>query len=65
MVDALEVSLKFALDQDWIDKVVVGVDSVSQLKALVEIEKSIVSLDFPVLGCSDLKLINPSMWVFT
>ena len=33
--DALEVALKFALQQDWIDKIVVGVDSVSQLEALV------------------------------
>lgn len=63
--DALNVALKFALNQDWIDKIVVGVDSVSQLKALVEIEKSLVSLDFPLLGCDDPKLINPSMWALT
>ena len=32
--DALDIALNFALKQDWIDKVVVGVDSVSQLRAL-------------------------------
>jgi aryl-alcohol dehydrogenase-like predicted oxidoreductase len=61
-VGALDVALKFALKQDWIDKVVVGVDSVSQLRSLVGIEKASVSLNFPKLGCDDPKLINPSKW---
>ena len=56
------IALKFALNQDWIEKIMVGVDSVSQLKALVEIEKSSVSLDFPLLRCDDPNLINPSKW---
>jgi aryl-alcohol dehydrogenase-like predicted oxidoreductase len=60
--DALNVALKFALKQDWIDKIVVGVDSVSQLKALVEIEKTSVSIDFPLLKCDNPNLINPSKW---
>ena len=60
--DALEVALKFALHQEWIDKIVVGVDSVSQLKALMEIEKSSEPTDFPKLGCNDPNLINPSKW---
>ena len=59
---ALEVALKFALHQDWIDRVVVGVDSVSQLKALVEIENGLGQIDFPLLGCNDPNLINPSKW---
>lgn len=61
-VNALEVALKFALNQDWIDRIVVGVDSVSQLKALVEIENALGQIDFPLLGCNDLNLINPSKW---
>ena len=60
--NAQVVALKFALTQSWIDKIVVGVDSGSQLKALVEIEKSSLSLDFPRLGCDDANLINPSKW---
>ena len=60
--DALDVALKFALQQDWIDKIVVGVDSVSQLKALVKIEKSSEPIDFPLLGSHDPNLINPSKW---
>lgn len=63
--DAVEVALKFALHQDWIDRIVVGVDSVSQLEALVEIEKSLEPIDFPTLGCNDPNLINPSNWDLT
>lgn len=62
--DAVEVALKFALQQAWIDKIVVGVDSVAQLNALVEIEKSADQIDFPKLDCSDSNLINPSKWDF-
>ena len=58
----LEVALKFALHQDWIDKIVVGVDSVSQLKALIKIERSLEPIDFPQLGSDDPNLINPSNW---
>ena len=60
--DALEVALKFALKQAWIDKIVVGVDNVSQLKELVKIEKSPEQIDFPLLACDDTNLINPSKW---
>ena len=62
---ALNVALNFALKQDWIDKVVVGVDNVSQLRALLEVEKFSSSLNFPQLSCDDPNLINPSRWNFT
>jgi aryl-alcohol dehydrogenase-like predicted oxidoreductase len=61
-VDALEVAFKFALHQDWIDRIVVGVDSVSHLQTLLEIEESSEAIDFPLLGCTDANLINPSKW---
>ena len=64
-VDAANLALKFALKHKWIDKVVIGVDSVSQLEALVQIEKSTVSLDFPQLESDDPNLINPSKWILT
>ena len=60
-----KVALKFALQQNWIDKVVVGVDSVSHLNALVKIENSSEQVDFPLLGSDDPNLINPSKWVLT
>lgn len=61
-VDALNVALNFVLKQNWIDKVVVGVDSASQLRSIVEIETSLECMDFPQLGCDDANLINPSKW---
>ena len=63
--DPLEVALKFALQQNWIDKVVVGVDSVSHLNALVKIEKSSEQIDFPLLSSNNPNLIDPSRWVLT
>ena len=60
--NALEVALTFALHRDWIDKIVVGVDSVSQLKTLLKIEKFSELPEFPLLGCNDPSLINPSKW---
>ena len=62
---ALHVALNFVLKQDWIDKVVVGVDSVAQLKSLLAVEKYSVPIDFPQLGCDDPNLINPSKWNLT
>jgi len=64
-LNCLNVALSFALKQDWIDKIVVGVDSSAQLRALLEIEKSPLSLDFPQIQCDDPNLINPSNWDLT
>lgn len=60
--NADEIALGFALKQPWIDKVVVGVDNVKQLKRLVEIEAN-NNYDFsPSFSSNDLDLINPSRW---
>lgn len=59
---ATQTALSFVLRQPWIEKVVVGVDSASQLRSLLEIEKSIILEDFPKLQCCDENLINPSRW---
>lgn len=61
-VDALRVTLKVALQQEWIDKVVVGVDNAKQLRALIEIEKSSDLPELPKLWCNEPELINPSNW---
>ena len=60
--DASNAALSFVLRQSWIDKVVVGVDSVAHLKALLEIEKSPSIFDYPEFACADENLINPSNW---
>ena len=61
-VEAIEVALNFVLQQNWIDKIVVGVDSVSHLQTLLEIEEFSEPIDVPTLGCNDPNLINPSRW---
>lgn len=60
--DAATVALNFVLKQELIDKVVVGVNSAAQLRALVEIENSRSSLSFPQFDCNDENLLNPSKW---
>ena len=60
--DAKTIALSFALRQPWIDKLVVGVDNVEQLKNLLKIEQSPPPLIFPKLECIDENLIDPSRW---
>lgn len=61
---AEELALQYALSQPWIDKVVVGVDSASQLEKLKYIEMNMKSLDcdFSLLKIDDERLIDPSNW---
>lgn len=58
-----EIALSFALQQTWIDKVVVGVDSAEHLSRLIEIEKSKYNEFHPHFFSQDLDLINPSRWI--
>lgn len=60
--DAATVALNFALNQPWVNKVVVGVDSAKHLKNLIQVEQFSTSIVFPQLECDDEKLINPSKW---
>ena len=62
--DAVKLALQFALKQDWIDNIVVGVDSAAQLRSLLEIERSETSQELPDLRSEDTNLINPSNWIF-
>ena len=60
--DPLTAALTFVLKQEWIDKVVVGVDNASQLKNLTKIENRMDQIQYPQLECNDTNLINPSKW---
>lgn len=57
-----EIALGFCLQQPWVDKVVVGVDSVDQFNRLVDIEKTGSTYPFVGFGIEDEALINPSNW---
>lgn len=56
------LSLKYCLQHDWVDKVVVGVDSAKQLQRLVEIEQSTYLPKITGINCEERQLIDPSKW---
>lgn len=60
-----EIALGFAINQPWIDKIVVGVDNEQQLKRIVQIEKANkYNLDLN-LSSNDPNLIEPNNWKMT
>jgi len=59
----LQACLGFALSQPYIDRVVVGIDGLAQLKEILSVEK-IKSVTVPKsLVTEDAQLLNPSNWV--
>lgn len=61
-VTALHTCLAFALSFREVNKVIVGADSLDQLKQLNEININELSLEFPDIASEDLNLIDPSNW---
>jgi aryl-alcohol dehydrogenase-like predicted oxidoreductase len=61
-INALQAALVFALDNDLIDKVIVGVDSCHQLTEIIHATDTLID-NFPEeLIITDEQLINPSNW---
>ena len=58
---ALEASLAFPLSFPEIDRVVVGVDSLSQFEQIIK-AASLLNIEFPNLNSEDENLINPVKW---
>lgn len=61
-VSAVHACLAFPLSFPEIDRVVVGADSVSQLKQIISAATSVASIDLPDLHCDAENLINPALW---
>ena len=61
-VSAVQACLAFPLAFKEIDRLVVGADSVDQLKQLIGLTNSAQLSDFPNLKCEDEHLINPACW---
>lgn len=60
--NAVEACLAFPISFREIDRVIVGVDNVSQLKQIM-LAADLKSIDeFPDLRCEDENLINPAKW---
>ena len=63
-VSAIKACLAYPLSFSEIDRIIVGVDSVNQLKEIIAATESSMSCDLPDLYCEDEKLINPSFWEY-
>lgn len=63
-VSPVEASLAFTLSSESIDKVIVGVNNLTQLRELLKIanRKYLSPFDFPDIATDDRMLINPSFW---
>ena len=59
---ALEVALSFPLSFPEVDRIIVGVDSINQLREILAIADDGVVRNFPEIQCNDEMLINPSFW---
>ena len=62
-ITAVEAAISFAMENPYIDKIVVGVDNVQQLEEILSIilKRKIVHPP-KSLHTSDVRLINPSQW---
>jgi aryl-alcohol dehydrogenase-like predicted oxidoreductase len=59
---ALDASLSFALAEPSIDRVVVGVDSVGQLREILEVRNTNSGTVPEEIQSTDLDLVNPARW---
>ena len=62
---ALDACLAFVLAHAEVDRVIVGVDSLEQLRGILASCTRRVPVAPPSLGSTDPRLINPSKWVTT
>nr|ADD96536.1 aldo/keto reductase [uncultured organism MedDCM-OCT-S11-C293] len=61
-ISAVQACLGFALSYPEVDRVVVGVETVSQLSQLISVARSPLDIDFLDISNTDERLINPSLW---
>ena len=61
-IKPLQACIGFVNSLAEIDYIVVGVDSLSQFKEIVEAKKNLKKIDFPNISCNDENLLYPSNW---
>jgi len=66
-LSAIEASLGFVLSEKFLNSIIIGIESKSQLKEIIEISnKNFASKEYPEsLSLIDLDLIEPFNWSFT
>jgi aryl-alcohol dehydrogenase-like predicted oxidoreductase len=61
-----ELCIYYVFKQQWVDRVVIGLDNDTQAKKLIDTVKKLsyldIDFDFSNLSCSDNNIINPSKW---
>jgi len=57
-----QLALCFVLNEKLVDRVIVGVESLNQLKEIVNLSKFLLDGNYESLGCNDLLLIEPNRW---
>lgn len=62
-LSAVQACLDFPFSFPEIDKVIVGVDGLSQFVQIVSAKRNYSHAGFPDLQCQDESLINPSRWL--
>jgi aryl-alcohol dehydrogenase-like predicted oxidoreductase len=63
-MSALQACLAFVKYENKIDRIIVGVDSLRNLKEILAVESSAINLPNHLV-CGDLNLINPTKWGIT
>lgn len=62
-LSALELALGFCMNMPNIDKLVIGVNTLSQFKEIIDASKLNIEVsELSYLSCKELGLINPSLW---
>lgn len=61
-ISSLQACLGFVLSEPAIDRVVVGVDSLQQLRSILQVETGSAESIPAQLSCDDIDLINPARW---
>ena len=60
-ISNLNGCLNFILKNNNIDKILVGVDNINQLKEIINTKLN-KKIKFPIINIKNEKLINPSKW---
>tara|TARA_B100000401_G_C52208658_1_gene440378 strand:- start:259 stop:537 length:279 start_codon:yes stop_codon:yes gene_type:complete len=61
-ISPLDVALGFVYHNNFIDKVVVGVDSCDQLQEIINSARMTSNFDFPNINSEDENLVSPYNW---
>ena len=61
-IKPIDACVNFLRQFREIDKIIVGIDSLTQLEEVLLSSKKSMQINFPDFSSEDLELINPSNW---